>query len=64
MEGDQDTSDCAVYSNNIRAVKWMQVTKAREQAETRQNEDGFDGQPHASHLCISVSSDFNSDDYM
>ena len=42
----------------------MQVTKAREQAEMRQNEDSFDGQLHASHLCISVSSDFNSNDYM
>ena len=30
----------------------MQVTKAREQAEMRQNEDGFDGQPHASHFCL------------
>lgn len=43
MEGTQDTSDCDVYSNRVRAVKWMQVTKTREPAEMRQNEDGLDG---------------------
>lgn len=49
-----------MYSNDIWAIKGMQVAKTKEPVE-RQNEDGLDGE-HASPWGISISCYPKSDD--